>query len=76
MSSAAIKKELNSYLPLLTSKQQVLLLEMVRNILQVDPKEKRISVKQYNNELNASIKQAKSGKTINHNALLKEIEKW
>jgi hypothetical protein len=76
MSPSTIKKELNAYLPLLTAKQQELLLEMVKNILQVEPIEKRISVKQYNAEINASIKQAKEGKTISHAQLLKEMEKW
>ena len=76
MSPSTIKRELNAYLPLLTVKQQELLLEMVKNILQVEPKEKRIRAKQYNEELNASIKQAKEGKTISHKQLLKEMEKW
>jgi hypothetical protein len=76
MSAAEIKKELNNYLPLLTTKQQELLLEMVKNILQVEPSEKRISAKQYNKELNSSIKQGKEGKTISHAQLLKEMEKW
>ncbi len=76
MSPSTIKRELNSYLPLLTAKQQELVLEMVKNILQVEPVEKRISVKQYNEELDASIKQAKEGKTISHEQLLKEMEKW
>ncbi len=76
MNANTIKKELNTYLPLLTVKQQQLLLEMVKNILQVEPTEKRISVKQYNDELNASIKQGKEGKTISHKQMLKEMEKW
>jgi hypothetical protein len=76
MSTAQIKRELNDYLPLLSAKQQALLLEMVKNILQVEPQQKRISVKQYNKELDASIKQAKEGKTITHAQLLKEMEKW
>ena len=32
MTSVAIKKQLNNYIPLLTNKQQALLLEMVKNI--------------------------------------------
>jgi hypothetical protein len=76
MTAIAFRKQLDSYLPLLTSKQQELLLDMIKNILQVEPKGKRISVSQYNKELDASIKQAKSGKTIKHKDVLKEIEKW
>ncbi len=76
MTAVAIKKQLDTYLPLLTNEQQELLLNMVKNILQVEPKEKRISIAKYNEELNISIKQAKCGKTIKHKDLLKEIEKW
>ena len=76
MTALAIKKQLDSYLPLLSKTQQELLLNMIKNILQVEPKEKRISISQYNKELELSIKQAKSGKTIKHKDLLKEIEKW
>ena len=75
MTALAFKKQLDSYLPLLTTKQQELLLDMIKNILQVEPKGKRISSSQYNKELDASIKQAKSGKTIKHKDVLKEIEK-
>ena len=76
MSAATIQKQLNDYLPLLSLKQKELLLEMVKNILQVEPKMKRISIKQYNKELNAAIKEADSGKTVKHSDLMKEIEKW
>jgi hypothetical protein len=74
MTTTAIKKQLNDYLPLLSAKQQGLLLEMVKNILQVEPAGKRISIKQYNKELNEAIQQAKTGKTIKHKILLKDIE--
>ena len=76
MTALAFKKQLDTYIPLLTGKQQELLLEMIKNILQVEPKQKRISISQYNKELNASIKQANSGKTLKHKDVLKEIEKW
>ncbi len=73
MTAATFKKQLDSYLPLVTNKQQELLLEMIKNILQVEPKGNRISISQYNKELNASLKQAKSGKTLEHKDVLKEI---
>lgn len=71
-----ITQQINNYLPLLTEKQLSLFLEILKNILQVEPKEKRISIQQYNKELEKSIKQAKSGKTISHADLLKEMERW
>lgn len=76
MTSMAIKKQLDSYLPLLSVQQQELLLEMVKTILQVEPQGKRITVRQYNKELDESIKQIKEGKTLKHKDVLKEIEKW
>ena len=76
MTSVAIKKQLNNYIPLLTNKQQALLLEMVKNILQVDNSEKRISVKQYNKEIAEAEKQIASGKFISQADLEKESATW
>ena len=76
MTSVAIKKELNNYIPMLTSKQQALLLEMVKNILQVDNAEKRISKKQYNKEIAEAEKQIAAGKFTTQSALEKESDKW
>ena len=42
MSNTTIKKELNTYLPLLSESQQTLVLDMVKSILHIDTKEKRI----------------------------------
>ena len=76
MTSVAIKKQLNNYIPLLTNKQQALLLEMVKNILQVDNSEKRISVKQYNKEIAEAEKQIATGKYTTQADLEKESAKW
>ena len=76
MTSVAVRKQLNNYIPLLTAKQQALLLEMVKNILQVDNSEKRISVRQYNKELAEAEKQIVAGKFITQSDLVKESEKW
>ncbi|MBC7693817.1 MAG: hypothetical protein H7141_00070 [Burkholderiales bacterium] len=76
MTSVAIKKQLNNYIPLLTNKQQALLLEMVKNILQVDNSEQRISLKQYNKEIAEAEKQIASGKFISQSDLEKESATW
>lgn len=76
MTSVAIKKQLNNYIPLLTNKQQALLLEMVKNILQVDNSEKRISVKQYNKEIAEAEKQILAGNFTTQSDLEKESDKW
>jgi hypothetical protein len=76
MTSVAIKKELDSYLPLLTGKQQALLLDMVKNILHIEPSKQRISLKQYNKELAVAEKQIAKGEYTTQEDLEKEIKTW
>lgn len=76
MKAAAIKKELNSYLPLLSEQQQGLLLDMVKNILNIDTSNQRISVKQYNKEIAKAEKQIIKGEYTSQQDLEKEIKKW
>jgi len=76
MATTQVKKQLDTYLPLLSERQQEILLDMVKNLLHIDKKEKRISVEQYNKELEASVKQIQEGKTISHADVLKQSKKW
>ena len=76
MTSTTIKKELNNYLPLLTLKQQELLLEMAKTILHVEPKTKRISVKQYNKELAKSERSINDGNYLSQDEVEKITAKW
>lgn len=76
MTSTQVKKQLDTYLPLLTVRQQEILLEMVKNILHIDQKEKRITVDQYNDELHASLKQIEAGETVSHKDVLKQSKAW
>ena len=52
MTATAIKKQFEGYLPLLSIKQQALLLEMAKSLLQIDKETKRISKKKYNKDKN------------------------
>jgi hypothetical protein len=52
MTATAIKKQVDNYLPLLSAKQQTLILEMIKSFLNVDKDIKRITRKQYNKEIN------------------------
>ncbi len=76
MTAIKIKKELETYLPLLTVKQQELLLDMVKNILHVESTEKRITIKQYNKELGEAEKRISKGKYKTHEQAVKELSKW
>ena len=76
MKVATIKKELNTYLPLLTEKQQELLLNMVKSILHVDTSSQRISIKQYNKEIAEAEKQIADVKYTSKEDLEKEVKGW
>ena len=76
MRTTIIEKELNSYLPLLSKEQQNLILKMVKSILHIDEKEKRISIEQYNSEIEAAVKEINSGKFVTHEEVVKQSKKW
>ena len=76
MTSTAIKKQVDSYIPLLTSKQQNLVLEMIKTFLNVDSDTKRITKKQYNKEINDAVARIEKGESVSHNDALKELSKW
>ena len=66
MTAIAIRKQFNDYLPLLSVKQQILLLEMVKNFLNVDKETKRITRKQYNKEINEAVAWIEKGNFVSH----------
>jgi len=76
MTTAAIKKQFDGYLPLLTVKQQSLLLEMVKSFLNVDKDVKRITRKQYNKEIAEAVARIEKGNFVTHEDALKELSKW
>ena len=76
MTATTLKKEFNTYLPLLSVRQQALVLDMVKNILHVDAGEKRVSTEQYNTEIESALREVKHGKSISHDEVLKESKKW
>ena len=76
MTATEIKKQVDDFLPMLTAKQQVLVLEMIKSLLNVDNDSKRISRRQYNKELDAAVERIEKGRSISHKEAVKEIEKW
>lgn len=76
MTATTLKKELSTYLPLLSARQQALVLDMVKNILHVDTHEKRISIEQYNTEIESALKEVKQGKSISHEEVITKSKKW
>ena len=75
MTSSAIKKQLDGYLPLLSNKQQALLLEMVKSFLNVDHDTKRITRKQYNKEIAGAVTRIEEGNFVTHEDALNELPK-
>lgn len=76
MTAIAIRKQFNDYLPLLSVKQQTLLLEMVKNFLNVDKETKRITRKQYNKEINDAVARIEKGDFVSHKDATTELSKW
>jgi vacuolar-type H+-ATPase subunit D/Vma8 len=73
MTSAAIRKQLDGYLPLLSNKQQILLLEMVKSFLNVDSDANRITREQYNKEIAEAVTRIEEGNFVSHEDALKEL---
>ncbi len=76
MTSAAIKKQVDNYLPLLSEKQQALILEMIKSFLNVDKDAKRITRKEYNKEINEAVSRIEKGQFVSHKDAIKELSKW
>lgn len=73
MTSTTIKKQLDEYLPLLSNKQQALLLEMVKSFLNIDKDVKRITRKQYNKELDEAVDRIEKGNFVAHEEVVKQF---
>ena len=76
MTATAIKKQVDNYLPLLSAKQQTLILEMIKSFLNVDRDTMRISRKKYNKEINEAVARIEKGNSVSHKDALKELSKW
>jgi vacuolar-type H+-ATPase subunit D/Vma8 len=76
MTTTPIKKQVDNYLPLLSTKQQTLVLEMIKSFLNVDSDTKRISRKQYNKELDEAVARVEDGNSVSHKDAVKELSKW
>jgi vacuolar-type H+-ATPase subunit D/Vma8 len=76
MTSSAIKKQVDTYLPLLSAKQQVLVLEMIKSFLNVDEDAKRTTLEQYNKELDEAVARIEQGEFVSHKDALKELSEW
>jgi len=63
-------------LPLLTDKQQTLILEMVKSFLNVDKDVQRINRETYNKEITEAVARIEEGNFVTEEDALKELSKW
>jgi hypothetical protein len=78
MASSAIDKELIRYFTLLDQKQKETLLAMIKSFLKPgnSVSSERITIEQYNQELDEAMERIDKGEFTTMEDLLKEIEKW
>jgi vacuolar-type H+-ATPase subunit D/Vma8 len=76
MKNSSIKKQVESYLPLLSFKQQTLVLEMIKSLLNVDMDQIRISRAQYNKEISEALARIEAGSFVTNEDAEKELSKW
>ena len=75
MTSTALKKQFDGYIPLLSNKQQALVLDMIKSLLNIDNDVKRITRKQYNKEIDEAVDRVEEGNFVTHEDALKELSR-
>jgi hypothetical protein len=76
MAEHALKQEFDSYFNMLSDVQKQSLLSLMKSFLSEQEKTQRISIEQYNSELEAAERRIGKGQFVSHETLRKEAEKW
>jgi hypothetical protein len=71
-----LDKQIKEYLPLLGNEEKQTLLNVIKSFLHLKSENQRISVEQYNVEIEASEKEFEEGFSIKHSELKKDITLW
>ncbi len=74
--SQVIDKQITDFLPLLGKEEKQTLLTVIKSFMQLKATSKRISIEQYNKEIEASEKEYEDGNYITQAEFLKEIKQW
>ena len=72
----SIDTQITDFLPLLGKDEKKTILSFIKSYIKKDKSEERISIKQYNRELDAAEKEYENGNYITQAELRKEIEQW
>ena len=75
MTTSAIKKQVDNYLPLLPKGQQSLVLEVIKSLIEEVSSSDRIDKTQYNKEIGAAVARMDAGDFISHKDALDELSK-
>jgi hypothetical protein len=75
MTLTTLKKQFDEYLPLLSNKQQILVLEMVKSFLNIEADDKRITRKHYNKEIDEAVDRVEDGNFVADEDTMKELSK-
>ena len=75
MTTSAIKKQVDNYLPLLPKGQQSLVLEVIKSLFEEVSSSDRIGKTQYNKEIDAAVARMDAGEFISHEDALDELSK-
>jgi hypothetical protein len=75
MTTSAIKKQVDNYLPLLPKGQQSLVLEVIKSLYEEVSSSDRIDKTQYNKEIDAAVARMDAGDFISHENALDELSK-
>ena len=75
MTTSAIKKQVDNYLPLLPKGQQSLVLEVIKSLIEEVSSSDRIEKTQYNKEIDAAVARMDAGDFISHKDALDELSK-
>ncbi|MCS3797057.1 hypothetical protein [Niastella sp. OAS944] len=77
MAYSTIDKELISYFTLLDEKQKESLLEMIKSFLKPgNSSTERVTIEQYNREIDEAVERIENGEFVTMEELLKEMKKW
>jgi predicted transcriptional regulator len=71
-----LDKELNKYWEQLDNSQKKSILTMIKSFLHPSEKHPRITIEQYNKEIDAAMARMDKGEVISNEDALKEIDKW
>lgn len=72
----AIDKEIIDYLPLLNKSEKKTILDFIKSSMKIKELPERVSIEQYNKEIEDAMARINQGKYTSHEDLMKESETW